>query len=177
MPDEVKNDMNFKQAEFDVGSSARQVLSTLERDAARLLVRLEIASQEGLRLRSDKRRLEAMLRGMISDAIQRAPCGRVLVSAGRHGGRIYVSVVDDGEAVPGDVLAASLREAQRMVALQGGFLDHESQQGRGTMVRIRLLDPAQARHSGPIPLPLVAERAKAATISDRARGAVGEEVG
>ena len=65
MAGEVNNDMNFKQEEFDVGASVRQILSALQGDAARLLAhpdRLNVVAV-GLLEKDEDKRLAEVVRG------------------------------------------------------------------------------------------------------------------
>jgi hypothetical protein len=79
----------------------------------------------------------------------------VLVGAGRHGGRVRISVLDDGTSGDRPVQEAQLREAARLVALQGGTLEVNVRKEAGTTVEIRLPEPAAVPASaGPISVPV-----------------------
>ncbi len=112
--------------------------------AADRLIRLEIAIQPGLAVRADRSALRQIIAGPLRSALDRSACGRVLVGAGRHGGRVQISVLDDGIPVDRVVQEAQLRGATRLVALQGGTLDVNVRANAGTTVVIRLLEAAGA---------------------------------
>jgi hypothetical protein len=69
----------------------------------------------------------------------------VLVTAGRHGGRVQIGVTDDG--APADRLAieGQLREVSETCALQGATLEVQTFQPGGAAVLIRLPDSTQGR--------------------------------
>ena len=75
----------------------------------------------------------------------------MLLGAGRHGGRVQVSVLDDGLPTDRAVQEAELRDAARLVALHGGTLEVNVRANAGTTVVIRLPEPAAAPASAPVP--------------------------
>ena len=119
--------------------------------AAERLVRLEAAIQPGLTLWADKAALRLMLAAPLRAAVARSPGGRVLLGAGRHGGRVQVSVLDDGLPADRAVQEAELRDAARLVALHGGTLEVNVRANAGTTVVIRLPEPAAAPTGAPAP--------------------------
>ncbi|MBV8869011.1 MAG: HAMP domain-containing histidine kinase [Acetobacteraceae bacterium] len=119
--------------------------------AAERLVRLESAIQPDLTLWADKAALRQMLAAPLRAAVARSPGGRVLLGAGRHGGRVQVSVLDDGLPADRAVQEAALRDAARLVALHGGTLEVNVRANAGTTVVIRLPEPAAASASASVP--------------------------
>jgi signal transduction histidine kinase len=114
-------------------------------------VRLETAIQPGLAVWADKAALRQMLAAPLRAAVARSPGGRVLLGAGRHGGRVQVSVLDDGLPTDRGLQEAELREAARLVALHGGTLEVNVRANAGTTVVIRLPEPAAAPAGAPVP--------------------------
>ncbi len=129
--------------QLDVELEIRAAVYEQDAAAAARLVRLETAIQAGLALRTDRRALRQVLADVLRNAIGHTSGGRVLVGAGRRGGRIQISVLDDGRQVDPAVQAADLRATERLVALQGGTLDITVRSGAGTTVLIRLPEPAR----------------------------------
>ena len=82
--------------------------------------------------------LQQMLVEMLSQAMQRAEGGAVLVSADWHGGRVQVTVTDDGPAGDGATLLGLLREVAQCAALQGGTFEIECGKLSGTRVVLRM---------------------------------------
>jgi signal transduction histidine kinase len=82
---------------------------------------------------------------VLDNAIRHSEGGRVLVAAGRHGGRVQIAVLDDGAAVERAEQEAHLRGAERLLALQGGTIEVSVRPGAGSTVVIRLPEPAAAR--------------------------------
>ena len=137
----------FASALLPVDAAVQDVLAAQAAAAARRGVQLELAVQPDLAVRADPRVLQEVLGDLVSQAIRRAPCGQVLVGSMRHGGRVQISVSDDGIAMPREVQAAALRETSRLAALQGGTLDIETYPGQGSTVILRLPDPADSAAS------------------------------
>jgi hypothetical protein len=128
----------------DAGAEVRDLALTLQSFVESHMARLKFATQPDLMLRMDRGVLREILWDVASGAICAAPGGQVLMTAMRQGGRIHITISDDGQA--GDVAAreAALRDASRLVALQGGSLDIDSRAHEGTSVTIRLPIPSPA---------------------------------
>ncbi|MGH7210062.1 MAG: sensor histidine kinase, partial [Acetobacteraceae bacterium] len=105
-------------------------------------VRLETAVVPGLTVRVDPAALRQIVSDLLANAIGHSAGGRVLLGAGRHGGRVRISVLDDGTPVERAEQEAHLRDAERLVALQGGTLEITVRAGAGTIVAVRLPEPA-----------------------------------
>lgn len=125
----------------------RSVLDMELPQAATRFTALEMAVEPGLPVRWDEDALARALRFVVQDALGRAEGGRVLVTAGRHGGRVRVAVSDDGPAGDREMQEALLREPQQIFALMGATMEVEPQPGQGTTVVIRLPEPGPLRAS------------------------------
>ena len=79
-----------------------------------------------------------MLLGILSQAIERAAGSALLVSASWHGGRMQLTVMDDGPAGNPAALMGRLREVEQCAALQGGTLEMECRPLRGNKVVLRM---------------------------------------
>ncbi len=113
-------------------------------------VRLETAIQPGLTVWADKAALREMLAAPLRAAIARSGGGRVLVGAGRRGGRTQISVLDDGLLLDRAVQEAELREAAHLAALHGGTFEVNVRTNAGTAVVIRLPEPAAVPARAPV---------------------------
>ncbi len=102
--------------------------------------RFEFAVRQDLATRTDAQRFRKALAAMIAHAAMQAPMGRVLVTATRHGGRIQVTVGDDGPGGDRAIQAAALREVESLIAMQGGTLEIIAQPGEGTRLVARWPD-------------------------------------
>ncbi|HJS88211.1 MAG TPA: hypothetical protein VJ779_22395 [Acetobacteraceae bacterium] len=142
-------------AEREIVAAAQEVAAL----AAESSVRLETAIQPGLTVWADQAGLRRMLAAPLRAAIARSGGGRVLVGAGRHGGRMQISVLDDGVPTDRAIQEAELREVAGLIALRGGTLEVSVRANAGTAVVIRLPEPAAApapapvSDSAPIPAP------------------------
>lgn len=124
-----------------VEEAVTAALSDVDRLAAANLTGLLVAVDEALLVRADPLALRVVLADMIGGAIQRAPCGTVLVAARHHGGRIEVSVIDDGAAGALDATGGLNSSSQEILALHGATLEARPGAGGGTEVSMRLLAP------------------------------------
>jgi hypothetical protein len=86
----------FASGLLDVGSETTAVVSRFESLAAERFVALELAVQPGLSVHTDARALRQVLGDLVSRAIEQSPCGRVLLVAAHVGGRVQITVSDDG---------------------------------------------------------------------------------
>ena len=136
----------------DVRAVALDAIARVERVAQAQQVRLQHAVASGLTVRANPRPLRVALTEILHAAIGLAPGGAVLLSARRHGGRVQITVTDDGGGTDEATLTASLRLAEQAVALQGGTLEVRSRPGFGSQVTLRLPDFAQtSRPAAPRP--------------------------
>ena len=120
------------------GVVLQDALRALDGEAARHLTRLTVAAAPGLTLRADPAALGQALQDIVGGAIRRSPHGRVLVCAALHGGRVQVSVADEGTGAGEDALAELSEATRTILALHGGTLEVESAAGEGTTFRFTL---------------------------------------
>ena len=150
-----------------VEGAVTAALGDVERLAATRLTGLVVAVDEALLVRADPLALRAVLVDVIGGAIQRAPCGAVLVAARHHGGRIEISVIDDGAVGAADAAAGLSSSSQEILALHGSTLETRPGARGGTEVSVRLLaPPARVR-----PAPAI-QAAPAAPAQDVRRNSV-----
>jgi len=128
----------FAGNRLDVADAALAVLAHYQGAAAQRCVALEIAAQPNLEVHCDPRAIREILRDLVGRAIENAPSGRVLLGAWRSGPRIHVSVSDDGAGADRNLQASRLREAERLVALQGATMAIDARAGQGTTVTLHL---------------------------------------
>ncbi len=133
----------------ELGRALRRAAPT----AGRLRVVLASAVQSGLALPTDRRALRAALDGVLEQAMDAAPGGKVLLTARREGWVIEVAVLDDGAGVDPEARRGALRPAESALALQGGSLEIAAVAGEGTTVRLRLPAPGAGRPQAAAPGP------------------------
>ena len=128
----------FASRELDVEREATAALTALEDLAAQCLVELQVTVQPKLTVWADPYALRHVLTEVLTQAIRRAPGGGVLLCGNWHGGRVQLTITDDG--APGDpaTLVASLRAVEQSIAFQGGTLDIECSVARGNILTLRL---------------------------------------
>src|SRR5271157_3704993 len=117
--------MTFESRELNVEHEVSGALAQLQEAAHRHQVELEVTVQPKLAMWADPCALRQMLVGLVSPAMERAEGGAVLVSAGWHGGRVQVTVMDDGPTGDHATLVGRLREVEQCAALQGGTIEVE----------------------------------------------------
>jgi hypothetical protein len=128
----------FETRELDIGDEVAQALAQSREVAQRHHVELQITAQSQLAVWADPGALRQMLARMLAQAMERAAGGAVLISAGWHGGRVQVTVTDDGPAGDHPGLMGGLREVEQFAALQGGTLEVECWKARGNRVVLRM---------------------------------------
>jgi hypothetical protein len=128
----------FAAGVLGVAAEARAVLRRFDALAAQQLVELELAVQPDLTVRADPRAFREMLGDLVGSAIEQAPCGRVLLGAARLGGRVDISVTDDGDRPDRGLRLSKLRTTERLAALHGATLEVKAIPGHGTTVHLRL---------------------------------------
>lgn len=139
---------------LQVQAALADAVRALDAEAARHMTRLTLAVTPGLALRADPAALRSALFDLLGAAIRRSPCGEVLVCAGLHGGRVQVSVADEGAGTALDTLSETTRG---IVALHGGTLEAQGMPGSALLV-LRLPAPPdvarkQAAHPAAAPAP------------------------
>ncbi len=135
----------FASGLMDVAAEVSSVLRQFEGLAAQNFVALDVAIQPRLAVRADARVFREIVGDLVAHAIGQSPCGRVLLGAGRSGGRVQVTVCDDGPGVDRGLQASKLRPAERLAALQGATMEVDARAGQGTTVVLRLPEPGAAR--------------------------------
>ena len=139
---------------LDVASATNAVFRQFESLAANRFVALEVAVQPNLAVRADPRAFQEILADLLQQAIEQSPCGRVLLGAGHVGGRVQITVSDEGAHADRGLRASRLRPAQRLAALQGATMDIDARKGQGTTVVLRLpTDTPTRRSSGQEAMP------------------------
>lgn len=154
-------------------------LDDLDGMAAAHMTRLCFAADEELTVRADPLALRGVLADMVGRAILRSPCGTVLVSARRHGGRIEISVIDDGRvsaAAAADDLNSS---SQEVLAMHGATLESRVGAHGGTEMSVRLLAPPdRVRPAVQAPAAEPAQQDKRKSVVERSvRSSSSSEVG
>lgn len=142
----------FASGNLDVAAEIRLVLTGLDAIAARQFAGLEMAVQPDLFVRCDARAFREMLSEIIGNAIRQAPCSKVLVGAMRHGGRIQITVTDDGVPRTEAAEGAMLRRASELAALHGATLNSEVRVESTTTV-LRLPDALPERSAATVIVP------------------------
>jgi hypothetical protein len=135
--------MTFESRELDVEQEVSAALAQLQEAAHGHRVELQLAVQPKLAMWADPCALQQMLIGVVSQAIERAKGGAILVSAIWHGGRVQVTVMDDGPADDHEALMGQLREVAQCTALQGGTLEVECHRPSGNKVMLRMPGTSQ----------------------------------
>jgi hypothetical protein len=124
--------------EVPLAQVVRDVLWRLDDKAARQFSWLEMAVEEDLKIGGDRQALEELLSALCLHAIQTTPCGRVLVTARRHGSEMAVTIADDGIGIAIARASEVMERAREMLSLLGGSIEIERRQGIGTTATIRL---------------------------------------
>lgn len=147
----------FASGEIDLGAELRGIAEAQGAAAVARRVRLQIAIEPDLVVRADPLAVRAVVGDLLRNAIGHSEGGHVLLAAARHGGRVRITVGDDGMPVDRAEQAADLRDAERLIALQGGTLEIAVHPRDGTLVTVRLPDmnaapPAEQPPPGAIEL-------------------------
>ncbi len=121
---------------FQVDAEARAVLAGLKDLARRQMVRFELAVQPNLAIDGDVQALRAILTELAAHAARRAPGGRVLVAAARHGHLAEIAVCDDGHGRE-EKLGEELRSVRQAAAVLGASVLARSRD-EGTTVTLRV---------------------------------------
>ncbi len=140
---------NLAPGEVDVGAMLHDVVNGLRSVAARSMVRLDHAAPNDLVIRGDEGALRGIVTALAEAAIGFAPCGRVLVTALHHGGRLQFAAVDDNGALSNADREAVMAELSQRVAMRGGTFEMKVREGEGGTILVRLLAPLR----GSVPTP------------------------
>jgi hypothetical protein len=135
----------FAAETLDLEPIVRAVAHSLRDEAGARSVRVQLAVDPALRARVDRCSLEEALRTAVLTAIQAAPGGQVLITVMTVGGQLHIRITDDGKNNDQRTREGRARDAEELIALQGGSVCVEARPGRATTVTIRL--PLSTRSS------------------------------
>jgi len=138
------NRMGFAAVTLDVVAAVKAAAEAAHSVARANFVLVELAVRPGTIVRTDPNVLQVALRAAIRTAIQATPGGQVLVTATPLGCQLLIRIVDDGVNTDQRSREVLLREAETLVALQGGSIAVETRRGHGTSVSVRLPLPYDA---------------------------------
>jgi signal transduction histidine kinase len=138
----------FAAGVLDVAAETTAVMRRFESLAAHRFVALELAVQPELAVCTDPHALREILGDLVVHAIEQSGCERVLLGAARIGGRVQITVLDDGVHADRALRQSQLRTAQRLAALQGATIEVDARAGQGTTVVLRLPASATSRRPG-----------------------------
>jgi two-component system phosphate regulon sensor histidine kinase PhoR len=138
----------------------REVSRDLEPAAASRQIRVVVDTDGEIPVEADRRRLGQIIRNLLDNAIKFSrDGGTVRIDAGREGGEIFFSIVDEGPGIPrgeqerifqrfyqidrsrskarpGTGLGLAI--VKHLVQLHGGRVEVESEVGRGSTFRVHL---------------------------------------
>ena len=135
---ETEIDLAQSQSQADVGGAIRLVLRRLAPVIARHCMHVDVASPPGLLVRMRGAMLADLLEDLLAAAIHNAPASRLLLTAARHGDRVYVGITDDIPGVDMAMRMASLRGLMERVAMRGCALDVDVRPSEGTTMTLRV---------------------------------------
>jgi len=138
----------FAAGVLDVAAETMAVMRRFEGLAAQRFVTLELAVQPELAVRTDPHAFREILGDLVARAIEQSACERVLLGAARIGGRVQISVSDDGVHADRALRQSQLRAAESLAALQGATMEVDARTGQGTTVVLRLPAGATSRQPG-----------------------------
>ncbi len=182
-----------KATEFDIDGLLMELQDTFTYQAEALGLDLRVVPC-GLRVRSDARLLDQMLRNLVSNALKYTPAGKVLLGCRRNGSSLRIEVWDTGIGIPSEQLRSVFEEYRQLdnaarersrglglglaiVSRLGVLLGHpvsvRSRPGKGSVfsVEVPLIRPETATpspdYSSPIPASAAPVAARAANGSGR----------
>jgi len=133
-------------AAVDLEAALRQIIISVNSAARLRSGRIELAVGAGLPLTvqiNPSALWTALLATMLA-GINAAPGGQVLVTAATFGSQLHIGITDDGQGTDQCLRETSMRQAEALIALQGGSIAVEARPGRGTTVTIRIPMPLSA---------------------------------
>jgi signal transduction histidine kinase len=159
--------MTLDLSEMDVARGLEWAVGVATKRAQEGKLSLELKLEEGLgRIQADERRVKQVVFNLLQNAIAfTPPGGRVTVSASRSGSELRLTVADTGQGIAPRAQATvfdrfeakgsdgrrgaglGLSLVKSFVQLHGGWVELESEPGKGTRVTCHL--PERAR----LPLP------------------------
>jgi two-component system sensor histidine kinase BaeS len=155
-------DLVLHKESTDLGALAGDTVESFKTQAEAAGVTLNAAVGDDLRsVEIDPARIRGVIGNLVSNAIRHTPSGgSVTVGVTASGKGLIVTVTDNGEGIPPDLLprvferfvkganspgsGLGLAIAHDIVAAHGGTLEIESERGSGTHVRLALPAPSTA---------------------------------
>jgi two-component system phosphate regulon sensor histidine kinase PhoR len=152
--------VEMRQEELSLTDMLHEVSRDLEPAAASRQIRVVVDADRDIVVEADRRRLGQIIRNLLDNAIKFSRDGAtVRIYAGRDGGDIFFSIVDEGPGIPrgeqerifqrfyqvdrsrskarpGTGLGLAI--VKHLVQLHGGRVEVESEVGRGSMFRVHL---------------------------------------
>jgi hypothetical protein len=122
----------------DLQTELRAVLADVQDDADRLNVHMELAIPTGLLLRSEPGALQPVLRGLLRNAVEHTPNGRVFIGAMRADACVRLIVIDDGKTGAQPIAAELRKPLARLLAGAGAGLVVDHRPGDGTTLVLSL---------------------------------------
>jgi signal transduction histidine kinase len=100
------NDVNTVETEVDIGMSVTSVLSLFDLAMERKNIKVQVYVPPHVTVTTDEYIFNTVLRNLISNAIKFSNTGgKVFVSAVQDGGKVTVTVKDEGVGIPPDILS------------------------------------------------------------------------
>jgi len=161
--------MTLELTQMDVARALEWAIAVATKRAQEGKLSLELKLEEGLgRIEADERRIKQVVFNLLQNAIAfTPPGGRITVSASRSGSELRLSVTDTGQGIAPRAQATvfdrfeakgsdgrrgaglGLSLVKSFVQLHGGWVELESEPGKGTCVTCHL--PERARIPAPTP--------------------------
>jgi signal transduction histidine kinase len=135
----------FAAETLDLEPIVRATAHALRDKASARSVRVQLAVDPGLKARVDRNSLQEALRTVVLTAVQATPGGQVLITGMSVGGQLHIRITDDGKNTDQRTRESLARDAEELIALQGGSVCVEARPGRATTVTIRLPLPGGNR--------------------------------
>ncbi len=136
--DQPAIDLSAPHPSADVGAAMRVALKRLLPILRNRAVQAEIALPPGLMVRMRGAAITNLLEDLLSTAIQSAPASRMLVTAGRQNGGIYVGITDDMPAADLTLRTDCVRGLKQRAATFGGTLHVDVRPQEGATVTLWL---------------------------------------
>jgi signal transduction histidine kinase len=150
--------LNLKPERIEVGDVVNQVAQELAYVRRSQKIEIEVEIEDGLEVKADRRRIEQAVTNLLSNAIKYSPEGSTIVARTHcRDGKIVIEVADHGVGIPDEEVGRigerffrastagttqgtglGLAITQRLIELQGGSLEVESELGAGSTFRIVL---------------------------------------
>lgn len=155
------NEMQFKDEEFDVANSAKEIYEAMRLDAGKHGLQLCVSlPPRGVTVRGDKARIEQVIINIVSNSVRYTPKGgSIEISVSRVGDEAHIAVSDTGIGIPKEDIprifdrfyrvdkarsraqggtGLGLSIAAEIVKRHNGRIDIESRVGEGTVMTVCL---------------------------------------